>query len=348
MVVFSDGQGGTDGSAAAATAKTGGITIVTVGVGTYNEAELDDWATDKAVNPVALSAGTDASLVTIVGAARAVPAAFSVTETLGSTFAASNASVTKGSVTGTGPLVWTGELLDGEQATLTYRATRNGSDPGSVTEELVSTTAISVTGGTGSVTPATVETLVLPCDAEALLAQQECTGGSCTTPPVSQGGVQYSLNAGTPPAGTDIFVSALASPPPAGACPGFDGNTNGVQFDIRPLTTPGNFEVVIPSKPKWWLADICIGTNLRFITKIGSLAVLRPGATRFGDRWFGLLPSIPRLNFIRGLGFFVGPWITSRRPGPGGSAIVTFTVPFVAGSESFTTNGLAGYDPRIW
>ncbi len=206
---------------------------------------------------------------------------------------------------------------------------------------------------------------VLPCDAGALLARRPVPPAH----PARQAGLcQTAFSSRSTPVlqepEPEIFVAGLTSKPPAGACAGFDTNTNGVQIDIRPLTTPGNFEIKIPKaalgNKKWWQTDVCVGTNLRFITKIGSLANLRPGAscgllsptlTCTNDRWWGLLPSIPRYANFPGRGLVKGPYITFRGPGTGtnlGGAVIRFTVPYVAGSAGLTTNGTAGYDPRSY
>ena len=187
-------------------------------------------------------------------------------------------------------LTWTGSLT-GDRLDSSPRSTttvkRTPIDVFSVTNETVSTSSLSVTGTGAAVTttPAnsTVSLDVLPCGG-APLDQETCTGAACTAS-ATQGGVQFSVNAGTPSATTDIFLTGFTQAPPPNVCPGFNTNTNGVQFDIRPLTTDGTFEMVIPKSAlqstgkKWWQTEVCLGTNLRFITKLNSLANLRPGAT---------------------------------------------------------------------
>ncbi|MFN0154385.1 MAG: hypothetical protein ACKVUT_08385, partial [Gaiella sp.] len=355
LALFTDGlTQQTDAASAATTAKTQNppIRIATVGIGADAAASaMQSWATQTDYYQSGSSGFSADELVSDIGAAVAVPAAFTLTETLGQTFTPSGATASKGSVTGTGPLVWTGELLD-ETATLDFTATRNGSGLFAVTEEEVSTSALTVSGGTGTITPpATKKIEVLPCDAGALLGETTCTGSSCGAGGELSNGIQFSLNAGSPAAGTEIFVAGLTSTPPADVCSGFNTNTNGVQIDIRPLTTPGDFEIRVPKAAlggkKWWQTDVCVGTNLKFITKIGSLANLRPGATENSGRWWGLLPSVPRFVILPGLGFVKGPYITFRGPGAApGDAVVRFTVPYVANSSGLTTNGKAGYDPR--
>ena len=61
---------------------------------------------------------------------------------------------------------------------------------------------------------------VLPCGG-APLDQETCMGAACTASAV-QGGVQFSVNAGTPSGTTDIFLTGFNQAPPTGACPGFD------------------------------------------------------------------------------------------------------------------------------
>ena len=70
---------------------------------------------------------------------------------------------------------------------MTYRATRNGSDVFSSTNELVSTMALTVTGGTATVTPpASLSIGVLPCGG-TLVAATTCTGALCTASGTSGG-----------------------------------------------------------------------------------------------------------------------------------------------------------------
>ncbi len=353
LALFTDGltqQSEAQTAAATAKAAPANIRIATVGLGGDAAATaMRAWASDPGYYQSG-SSGFDATkLVADVGAAVAVPAAFTLTETPGQHFGLSGAGSSAGPTPGS--LQWTGSLADGDGVTFDLTATRDGSPLSSVTEEVVSTSAL--TGGT--ITGATKKIDVLPCDSNGLLAPKvTCTGTACGTGGTTPNGVTFSLNAGSPPAGTEVFVAGLTSAPPAGACSGFDGNTNGVQFDIRPLTTPGTFEIKIPKAAlggkKWWQTDVCLGTNLKFITKIGSLSNLRPGAVNSGDRWWGLLPSLPRYVNISGLGLTKGPWITYRAPGASaGDAVIRFTVPYVgANSASFTTNGLPGYDPRAF
>ena len=127
--------------------------------------------------------------------------------------------------------------------------TRDGSDVFSVTNETVSsTTTVAVDRRRGDDLARGRRGVinVLPCGG-APLDQETCMGAACTAS-ATQGGVQFSVNAGTPSGTTDIFLTGFNQAPPAGVCPGFNTNTNGVQFDIRPLTTDGTFEMVIPRR----------------------------------------------------------------------------------------------------
>jgi hypothetical protein len=364
MVLITDGQaaGGdlTSAANAATAAKTSGVRILAIGLGTdVSQANLSSWASQSSY----YQSGTPGpinktKLLADLGAAVSTPASFAVTETLGANFSAAPVSASTGTVTtGTGTLGWAGALAGGQTATLVYRATRNGSNVFSTTNELVSTMALAVTGGTATVTPpASISIDVLPCGATPIAATT-CTGSACTVSG-SQGGTQYTVNAGTPPAGTSVTLSNLNTPaPPAGVCPGFVSHTTGAELDIRPLTTDATFRMVIPKAAlgsrKWFQTDVCIGTNLRFVTALQSLSNLTPEATLVSGgalpgRYWGLLPSIPRIEFIPGRGFVIGPWITGRSQDAAGNAVITFRVPFIAGSAGATTDGKAGYDPKIW
>jgi hypothetical protein len=106
-------------------------------------------------------------------------------------------------------------------------------------------------------------------------------------------------------------------------------------------------------RTSWLLTDICLGTNLRFIQAVSSLRDLSPEAKLIGGgtvagRWWGILPSIPRLEYLLGKGFVVGPWVTNRAVTKTGSAVISFNVPFVPGSAGLSTDGKVGYDPKLW
>jgi hypothetical protein len=267
-------------------------------------------------------------------------------------------SSTAGSATASGGVVqWTGTLAGTQTATLVFKATRDASDVFATTTELVSTLGLTVTGGTATVTPpAAISVDVLPCGG-SLIAATTCTGAACSTSG-AQGGTQYTVNAGTAPSGTSVVLSGLnTANPPAGTCPGFASHTTGAEFDVRPLATDATLKVTIPKASlgtrKWFQTDVCMGTNLRFITAISSLANLAPDATfvsggALPGRWWGLLPSIPRIAWFPGRGFVLGPYITSRAQDSAGNAVITIRVPFVANSTGLTTDGKAGYDPKFW
>ena len=335
MVLISDGQAAgaelTSATTAAGTAKSGGARIVTVGIGTGTDvspANLQIWA-----SPGAYQSGTPgpldrSKLVTDLGATVAVPTTFTVTQTLGANFSAAPVSSPAGTTvtTGAGTLQWTGSLTGNQTATLVYRATRNGSNVFTATNEVVSTMSLAVAGGTATVTPpAAISIDVLPCGATPI-STTTCTGAACSTSGTTPSGVQYSLSAGTPPAGTKLSMFALNASPPAGACPGFVAHTSGAEYDIRPLATDATFRMVIPraalGATRWFQTDVCLGTNMRFTTAITSLSNLSPQATfvpggTLPGRWWGLLPSLPRLVLIPGPRLRVRAVDHEPRPGCG-------------------------------
>jgi hypothetical protein len=366
MVLVSDGQAAgtllSNTDTAANSAKASGVRIVPVGIGAgadVSQANLSSWASQSSYYQSGTPGPIDkAKLISDLGAAVAVPTNFTLTETLGANFSAAAQSSSTGTVTtGAGTLQWAGSLTGAQTATLVYRATRNGNAVFATTKELVSTMSLAVAGGTATVTPpASISIDVLPCGATPIAATT-CTGAACSVSG-SQGGVQYALNAGAPPAGTSVSLISLNTPaPPAGVCPGFVSHTQGAEFDIRPLSTDATFRQVIPKASlgarRWFETDVCLGSNLKFITAIRSLSNLFPEATFVSGgtvpgRWWGLLPSLPRLVFIPGRGFVFGPWITSRSQDSAGNAVITFRVPFIPGSAGFTTDGKPGFDPKIW
>jgi hypothetical protein len=369
MVLITDGQASGGDLAAATTAATNAKnaldTIVPIGIGSsapppdVSQANLQIWAS----SPSSYQAGTPGpidktKIVSDLGALVSTPTNFSVGEALGSNFSAAPQTSSTGVVTtGPGTLTWTGSLAPAQTATLVYRATRNGNQVFAATNETVSTTSLVVAGGSATVTPpAAISIDVLPCGA-APIAATTCTGSSCSVSG-TQGGVQYTANAGSPPAGTTLALSALNSPaPPAGVCAGFASHTAGAELDIRPLSTTSNLRMVIPKASlgsrKWFDTQVCLGTNMKFVTEITSIFNLSPDAKfvsggALPGRWWGLLPSIPRFEFVPGHGFVLGPYITSRSVDSAGNAIINFTVPFVPSSTSLTTDGKPAYDPKFW
>ena len=92
---------------------------------------------------------------------------------------------------------------------------------------------------------------------------------------------------------------------------------------------------------------------MRFITKLNSLANLRPGASLVGGgnvpgRWWGVLPSIPRYTLLPNIGWVRGPWVNHRSVRPNGDAVIRIVVPYIPNSTSLTTDGKAAYDPKMW
>jgi hypothetical protein len=364
MVLITDGQSaGTElsnATTAATTAKGHSERIVPIGIGgDVTQGNLTTWASDAGSYQSGTTAAIDKTkLLTDLGALVAAPASFTATETLGPNFSAVPGVPSTGSAaTGPGVLVWSGSLAEGQTATLGFTATRNGTNVFATTNEVVGALTLAVSGGSGTVTPPGVLSIdILPCGATPIAAKT-CTGAACTISG-SQGGTQYTADAGASPAGTAVSLSALNAPaPPASLCPGFAAHTTGAEFDVRPLSRDATIKMVIPKASlgtrKWFQTDVCIGTNLRFITAIQSLSNLSPEAVfvsggALPGRYWGLLPSIPRIEFIPGRGFVIGPWITSRSQDSAGNAVITFRVPFISGSTGFTTDGKAGYDPKFW
>jgi hypothetical protein len=365
IVLMTDGQAsGSDlqaATSAADVAKGHGDLIETIAVGTSSETNLRAWATTTTDyqdgDPGPIDAG---KVVTDLGAAQAgAPVQFTLSDALGSHWAASGANASTGTATpGTHSLVWSGSLADGQTATLTWTATRDGSDVYARQSEAIATATLSVTGGSGTVTPPAATTIdVLPCGGTDS-ATTTCTGSNCSAS-TTQSGVNYNVNAGSPPAGTQLALTGLSqTTPPAGACPGFKPHVKGLEIDVRPLSTDVSVTLTYTRQAlgntPWLATQVCIGTNLPFVQATSSArnpgpqAVLIPGANGLPGRWWGLLPSIPSLEYIPGAGFVTGPYVTSRSPtGPSG-ATLKFVMPFVGGTAGQSTDGLNGYDPKIW
>ncbi|MDX6572089.1 MAG: hypothetical protein QOC86_1245, partial [Gaiellales bacterium] len=338
--------------------------IVAIAIGTdASVANLQSWATPS----TSVQSGTVApidtpKLLADLDAQSTVPVGFTLNEALGTHFSATGPVASTGTVTGAstgGTLQWTGSLADNQTATLAFRAQRDNTPVFATTNETVSTMSIpSVSGGgTANVTPpATISVDVLPCGATPI-ASTTCTGASCSVSG-TQGGTQYSASAGNPPAGTSLTLSSLNAAPPTGACgTAFVQRTQGAEYDVRPLTTDSTFKMTISKAAlngrRWFETDVCLGSNLKFITAIRSLSNLSPDATfvpggTVPGRWWGLLPSIPRFEFFPGRGFVLGPYITSRTVDAAGNASITFKIPFVPNSTTLTTDGKAAYDPKLW
>ncbi|HEY1480636.1 MAG TPA: VWA domain-containing protein [Gaiellales bacterium] len=369
MVLITDGQAAgadlTAADTAATNARNAGDTIVPIGIGSatpppdVSQANLQSWATSASSYQQGTPGPIDKTkLVTDLAALATTATNFTLSETLGSNFAAVPQTPSTGAVvTAPGSLTWTGSLAGSQSATLVYRATRNGNQVFSTTNETVGTASLAVAGGSATVTPpAAISIDVLPCGASPIAATT-CTGASCSVSG-SQGGVQYTANAGSPPPGTSLTLASLNNPaPPAGVCPGFASHTVGAELDIRPLSTTTNLRMVIPKASlgsrKWFDTQVCLGTNMKFVTEITSIFNLSPDAKLVSGGalpgvWWGLLPSIPRFEFVPGHGFVLGPYITSRSVDSAGNAIINFTVPFVPTSTSLTTDGKPAYDPKFW
>jgi hypothetical protein len=252
LVLISDGQANSSelagANSAATTAKGNGVRIVPLGVGSANTTNLQSWASQSSYYQSASPGPIDTTkLIGDLDALVAVPTNFTVTETLGGSFSAAALGSPIGTVTtAAGSLTWTGTIAGSGSATLDYRATRNGSEVFATTNEVVATMALAVAGGSASVTPpAAISIDVLPCGGTPL-ATTTCTGSACSASG-TQGGVQYSVNAGAPAAGTQLTLISLNSPaPPAGVCHGFSSLTQGAEFDVRPLTTDATFRMLIP------------------------------------------------------------------------------------------------------
>ena len=340
IVLISDGQATgsdlTNSTNSATTAKGHGIRIVPIGIGAdVTKSNLQNWASSSSYYQDGTAAPIDQTkLISDLGAAVSVPTSFALTETPGTNFTLSPVSSTAGTVTSGTTLQWTATLPGTQSATLVFNAVRNGTNVFATTTEVASTLSLlTVSGGTATITPPAATSVdVLPCGGTPL-ASTTCTGAACNTS-ATQGGVQYAVNAGTPPAGTSLSLSSVntATPPP-GVCAGFASHTQGAELDIRPLTTSTDVKLVIPKASlgtkKWFQTDVCLGSNLRFITAISSLLNLSPDATfvsggTLPGRWWGLLPSIPRLAWFPGHGFVLGPYITSRSQDSAGNAVITF------------------------
>lgn len=367
--LISDGQATgtllTATNTAATKAKAAGALIVPIAIGTdATVANLEGWATTASVvqHPAPGGSIDKNKLLADLDAQVVVPATFTLGETLGTNFSAANAVASNGAANvtgvGTGTLQWTGSLADNQSATLDFRAQRNNAPVFATTNEAVSTMSLTVGGGgTATITPpAAISIDVLPCGATPIAATT-CSGASCSVSG-TQGGIQYSASAGTPPAGTSLTLSSLNAPPPMGVCDNFVARTQGAEYDVRPLTTDSTFKMTISKAAlgtrRWFETDVCLGSNLKFITAIRSLSNLSPDATfvpggTVPGRWWGLLPSIPRFEFFPGRGFVLGPYITSRSVDAAGNASITFKIPFVPNSVSLgTTDGKAAYDPKLW
>lgn len=351
IVMISDGKTPVDAQAAATLAEGTGVEIVTVGISptTSSATNLKNWATGDHYVAAPLSGTKPADLVATLGALKVTPLPFTAVEDLSDTnFTVTSATPAPNETLPAKKITWTGTFTNPELSTTTlgFTAQRTCVDPVNVTTEKVS--SLKVTWDVNVTAPTDLTIDVLPVGGSLLT---KCTAQqSCGYTPPGGTGPQYALNLGSPTTPADVFLTGFDAPP-AGVCPGFTP-TKAVQFDIRPLTADATFEILIPKtelgSTKWWETKVCIGTNLPFVTAIDSLAQLRPKAVSDGSRYWGLLPSLPRLVKINGK-WVVGPWITSRSPKDGG-AVIKIKVPFVPDSKNAPENvspGIDGFDPKV-
>ncbi|ONI86729.1 hypothetical protein ALI22I_24235 [Saccharothrix sp. ALI-22-I] len=130
MVIMTDGETteGGDASDDAAAARAAGTEIFGIGLGSVNEAEIQDWTTDPDGTHYFFAPGADdlQEVFEAIGAAIVVPAATGVTvvDTVAPQFSISGAAVSKGVVNQAGnQLTWTIDKLGTESVTLTFTAT---------------------------------------------------------------------------------------------------------------------------------------------------------------------------------------------------------------------------------
>jgi Mg-chelatase subunit ChlD len=365
IVLITDGQ--TDGANGPLTTATGASaasfkalpgTLEAIGIGDYDAGNLTNWATAGDFHPAAGLTGSQVAMD--LGASVATPTTFTLAEMPGANWSLSGTPSTGTVSTVGGQLQWTGTFPGAGSATLALTATRNGNQVfASQNEQAITGATLTALGGSGSVTPpAAISIDVLPCGA-APLATTTCTGSACSVSATTPAGVNYVASIGSPPPGTKVSLATLNTPaPPSGICPGFVPHTDGAELDVRPLSTTANMTLTIPKaslgRTPWILTDICLGTNLPFITAVSSLRNLSPQATFLAGsggipgRWWGILPSLPRLDYLVGKGYVVGPWVTNRSITRTGAAVISFTVPFVAGTAGLSTDGKVGYDPKLW
>jgi hypothetical protein len=150
------------------------------------------------------------------------------------------------------------------------------------------------------------------------------------------------LNNGNTQGFTEMLLVDLGGAPPAGFCAGLDDLIGpGVNLDVRPLAGVTEVLVTIPKSVRQFkannglaLMDVCLGTNLPFTTKGGTLS---PSTTYDFDgdgdldtRYLGLLPNCPASTAGTG----DSPCFASRRSVQGGAEFL-FRVPFP-------------YDPSWW
>lgn len=137
MIMFTDGLTTVGGSPDndAANARAAGTEIYSIGLGSVNTGQLNNWATDPDSGHVFITPNASAleSIFKGVGAAIVSPAAtgISINEKVNSNFSVSNVNATKGTSTSTGNEIgWTIPTLSSEDVALTFTITHTGSDDG--------------------------------------------------------------------------------------------------------------------------------------------------------------------------------------------------------------------------
>src|SRR3954452_9039898 len=137
MIMFTDGETTAGGppNDDAASARAVGTEIYSIGLGSVNTGQLNNWATDPDSGHVFITPNASAleNIFKGIGAAIVTPAAtgISINEKVNSNFSVSNVSATKGTSTSTGNEIdWTIPTLGSEDVALTFTITHTGSDDG--------------------------------------------------------------------------------------------------------------------------------------------------------------------------------------------------------------------------
>lgn len=231
MLMFTDGDTtvGTDAdtSAAAAAARAAGTEIFAIGLGnTVVSANLNDWATDPDSEHVFLAPNSTQlqAIFEAIGAAIVVPAATGaeVVETVGSHFAVSNVSATKGTAVLAGnEITWDIGELGTETVTLTYDITHDNTTAGGT--ESVSSTAYSDDEG---------QSVSFP---DAQVEVHGCAASMTLTPPTDDNtvGDDHTVTAtvlddfGDPVSGVDVDFGVTGGPSSVDGDPSAPDPTNG-------------------------------------------------------------------------------------------------------------------------
>ena len=149
------------------------------------------------------------------------------------------------------------------------------------------------------------------------------------------------LNNGDTQGVTEMLLTDLGTPPPAGFCLGLDDLIGpGVNLDVRPGAGLTEVLVTIPSSVREFTTgslahlDVCLGTNLAFTTNTGALS---PSTTYDFDgdgdldtRYLGVLPNCP-----------------ATTPGTGDSPCIVSRALIAAGAEVLFRLPFP-YDPSWW